>query len=425
MRIAMKGLLKGWNKQHTPSSWLAIGVAVVGIVLAVPPNTWGQPTLPDPLVGTWEVPAASPVQTFSGVVLFQGWTCDPAVMEVPAGTVVEIQIGVNPRERAAVGTFRPDTNMSASGPCLGDNNGWGITTNVARFGAGPETISLFVNDTMVEQRMIDIVVLSGAAAPNFFLTDLSGECTIDDFPVAGENTRVEWSQSAQDFAIAASGMGVPSGGGGTCPADMVKVGSVCVDTYEASVWENPDGTGTQYGATADNYPCADTGNDCKDQMYAVSRAGVTPSGFLTWFQAQQACGNVGKRLLSNAEWQMAAAGTPDPGDSPGEEDCKVAGAVEPVSTGSRENCVSAWGTYDMVGNMVEWSADWVPQSLACVPAIFAGTEDQNCLAGASTDAGPGALIRGGGFAGGALAGVFTVSGFNGLTATVYGFRCAR
>ena len=118
MGIATRGLLEGWEKQH--ALWLAIGAAVGVLVFAAPLNTWGQLTLPDPLVGTWEVPAAMPVQTFSGVVLFQGWTCDPAVMAVPARTVVEIQIGLNPRERTAVGTFRPDTNMSASGPCLGD-----------------------------------------------------------------------------------------------------------------------------------------------------------------------------------------------------------------------------------------------------------------------------------------------------------------
>ena len=134
MRVTARGLLNSWNTQPSLCSWLVRAVAVFGFVLAVPPTSLGQPTLPDPLVGTWEVPAASPVQTLSGVVLFRGWTCDPAVMAVRTGTVVEIQIGINPRERAAVGTFRPDTNMSASGPCLGDNNGWGITTNVTRFG---------------------------------------------------------------------------------------------------------------------------------------------------------------------------------------------------------------------------------------------------------------------------------------------------
>ena len=172
MRVTARGLLNGGNTPLSLCSWLVRAVAVFGFVLAAPPTSWGQPTLPAPLVGTWEVPAALPVQTFSGVVLFQGWLCDPAVIEVPDRTVVEIQIGANPRERAAVGTFRPDTNTI--GPCLGDNNGWGITTNVARFGAGPETISLFVNDTMVEQRMIDHRRPVGRGGAEFLSDRLSG-----------------------------------------------------------------------------------------------------------------------------------------------------------------------------------------------------------------------------------------------------------
>ncbi|MGH8558173.1 MAG: SUMF1/EgtB/PvdO family nonheme iron enzyme, partial [Methylococcales bacterium] len=85
---------------------------------------------------------------------------------------------------------------------------------------------------------------------------------------------------------------------------MVKVGSLCVDAYEASVWNTPAG-GTRFGAAADDYPCADNGNDCTGAIYARSEAGETPSGKITWFQAQQACVNAGKRLPTNAEWQMA------------------------------------------------------------------------------------------------------------------------
>jgi hypothetical protein len=55
------------------------------------------------------------------------------------------------------------------------------------------------------------------------------------------------------------------------------------------------------------------------------------------------------------------------------------------------------------------------------------TDDVMCLAGALTTGGPGALMRGGSFDNGTLAGVFTVNGgFTPSNASFYiGFRAAR
>lgn len=61
----------------------------------------------------------------------------------------------------------------------------------------------------------------------------------------------------------------------------------------------------------------------------------------------------------------------------------------------------------MVGNVTEWTADWVPQSTAC-PGWSGFSGDTMCLSGASTTAfGPGALLRGGFFFGGTNAGPLT------------------
>ncbi len=130
-------------------------------------------------------------------------------------------------------------------------------------------------------------------------------------------------------------------------------------------------------------------------------------------------------------WQAVALGTPDPGDSAaGSEDCNTkngggAGVNAVVPTGSRDSCVSGAGAFDTVGNLWEWVADWVPLSTACVTALFA--DDFNCLAGASTTSGPGALRRGGGFSDGTSAGVFAVSGSSqpSDSINVVGFRCGR
>lgn len=236
----------------------------------------------------------------------------------------------------------------------------------------------------------------------------------------------------------------------TCHTDSVAVGPACLDKHEASVWETTNaalikkikaGTATlanltagatQRGVASDDYGagCPDTGNGCKD-FYAVSIPGVTPSAFLTWFQAAAAARNSGKRLPTNQEWQAAALGTPDPGVSAaGSADCNTknggVGVDAVVPTGSRSNCVSDVGASDMVGNLWEWVAEWVPLSTAC-PGWGGFSDDVMCLAGAFNTGGPGALLRGGSFSIGSKAGVFAVSGFDTLSNSnrLIGFRAAR
>jgi hypothetical protein len=240
-----------------------------------------------------------------------------------------------------------------------------------------------------------------------------------------------------------------------CPVDAVVSGTVCMDKYEASVWRVPDplvtnkglvtkiqqgkataallaaGGATQLGTASDNYaPCADSGQNCTNDVYAVSLPGVTPSASVTWFQAQQACKNARKRLPTTTEWQAAVAGTPDPGPDNESTDCNTNGPPFAVTTtGSRTSCVSADGAFDMVGNLYEWVGDWVPRSTACGTwsAGVSPTGDDQCLVGAATTGEPGALLRGGNFGSGASAGPLAVFGsfgpsdaFNG-----FGFRCAR
>jgi formylglycine-generating enzyme required for sulfatase activity len=212
-----------------------------------------------------------------------------------------------------------------------------------------------------------------------------------------------------------------------------------VDKYEASVWETTNanlirkirrGTvtladllaagATQHGESSDDYGagCPDTGNGCVN-FYAVSIAGVTPSRYITWFQAAAAARNAGKRLLTNAEWQAAAFGTPD--GAP----CVVsAGGPGPTGTAG---CVSDVGVFDMVGNLHEWVDLWLPQSTTCLPSSLYGTNDINCIAGASTNTGPGAVIRQGSFASGAGAGVFGISATDMPThsSDSIGFRAGR
>lgn len=244
-----------------------------------------------------------------------------------------------------------------------------------------------------------------------------------------------------------------------CPEDSVKAGDVCMDTYEASVWRVPDPTGrnrklvkkiqkgriqavtdlTSRGAVQLGVgchrppcypPCTEKGASCTD-VFAVSLPGVIPSSAITWFQAQQACANAGKHLPTSAEWQQAVAGSPDPGGDNETTDCNTTSVTamlpeDPVPTGSRSSCVSSFGAFDMVGNLYEWTADWVPRSTAG-PGWGAFSDDDMFLSGAAVTApGPGALVRGGGYENGAGAGPLWVSaGIEPSFVFDVGFRCAR
>jgi hypothetical protein len=251
-------------------------------------------------------------------------------------------------------------------------------------------------------------------------------------------------------ASAASFPGIPVT---KCGGDAVLAGTVCLDRFEASVWRVPNPTttnaslvrriqlgrataadltargATQLGTAVDDYaPCTDNGQNCANDIYAVSLPSVLPSALITWFQAQEACANAGKRLPTSAEWQVGANGTPDPGPDNGTTDCNTASGQSALPTRARSGCVSAAGAFDMVGNLAEWVADWVPQSTTC-PGWASFSNDDMCLAGVSTTANaPGALVRGGASVsiGGPLAGPLAVRDFPAFhTANFIGFRCAR
>jgi formylglycine-generating enzyme required for sulfatase activity len=229
-----------------------------------------------------------------------------------------------------------------------------------------------------------------------------------------------------------------------------------MDKYEASVWLVPDPTGanqalvkkiqngkakapdltdggaSQIGVGGDDYGlCGDGGQGfCANFFYAVSLPGVTPSAHTTWFQAQAACENARKRLPSNAEWQMAVIGSPDPGADDGTDDCNTSSTGAVAATGSRTSCVSLRGAFDMVGNLYEWVADWVPRSTSTCggwDASVSPTGDSQCLIGAATTGEPGALLRGGNFGSDHNAGPHAILANLGPSTASggIGFRCAR
>jgi len=253
-----------------------------------------------------------------------------------------------------------------------------------------------------------------------------------------------------------------------CPPDAEKVGPLCVDKYEASTWAVPpelvdkvkagtvtlaDLNDTSSGATATQVSLSEDGScnapfpstfpatgNWSDKVFAVSVKGVTPTACVTWFQAEQACAASGKRLLTNQEWQRAAAGTPDGSQ------CNVSG-TSVAKTGANPDCVSRWRIYDMVGNVWEWVADWDDLATNCTHWASDFGSDVSCFGGPGSPPGsvplspgyvdlslPGAVLRGGDRVSGTDAGVFAITDYAfhiggsdtpALSNALVGFRCAR
>jgi len=129
---------------------------------------------------------------------------------------------------------------------------------------------------------------------------------------------------------------------------MVKVGDFWIDRWEMATCDGAtdlSGQRTGYGTTA----------------LGCSSWGQEPKTNITWFQAQQMCANAGKRLCTNAEWQLAASGTPDPGPTGGAgPECNVTGGS--TVQGAHPGCTSRFGVQDMIGGVWEWIADWAAET---------------------------------------------------------------
>lgn len=96
---------------------------------------------------------------------------------------------------------------------------------------------------------------------------------------------------------------------------------------------------------------------CVDRYEFPNIKDTRPMGNVSYDQAKQYCEQKGKRLCTAQEWQWACSGlegyTYPYGWNVEEQKCNAdTRAVE--TSGSRHNCVSKFGGYDMTGNIFEW-----------------------------------------------------------------------
>jgi hypothetical protein len=75
---------------------------------------------------------------------------------------------------------------------------------------------------------------------------------------------------------------------------------------------------------------------------------------VTWHEAQAYCQEVGTRLPTEAEWEYAARA-----GSTGSSNIVIDGSAHEVA----QRPANAWGLYDMLGNVYQWTSDWYAPTL--------------------------------------------------------------
>jgi hypothetical protein len=170
---------------------------------------------------------------------------------------------------------------------------------------------------------------------------------------------------------------------GSCPADMVEVsGDYCQvveQICEEYISEKKDRC-AKYRNKVRCFGKSRSMHFCVDRYEYPNQAGVKPTVSVTWDEARELCATEGKRLCTADEWTQACEGPEHspypygfvrngeacnhdktyivPDDSAYQNPQTRAKEVERVSqsepSGTRANCVSAYGVFDMTGNVDEW-----------------------------------------------------------------------
>ncbi len=166
-----------------------------------------------------------------------------------------------------------------------------------------------------------------------------------------------------------------------CPAGMIPTAAICVDRFEAVLFEVlPDGSTQAWS------PFHNPGSRA---MRAASIEDVVPQGYINGRQAGAACAAAGKRLCTDTEWLRACRGAANQTYPYGAQRqagvCNDARARHPAieyfgtsaswiwselgnacinqladglaRTGGHAGCVTSEGAYDMMGNVHEWTSD--------------------------------------------------------------------
>ena len=100
-------------------------------------------------------------------------------------------------------------------------------------------------------------------------------------------------------------------------------------------------------------------NYCIDRYEWPNRKGMVPLSYVSFYQATDSCFVAGKRLCSSEEWSLACSGPYGwkyPYGQNYERHACVTHDTSARSSGSKPECRAYFGSFDMSGNLLEWTA---------------------------------------------------------------------
>ncbi|WP_409524836.1 hypothetical protein [Nitrincola sp. MINF-07-Sa-05] len=133
--------------------------------------------------GTVENPA--PSTTEAGIGVISGWHC--------TSEIIEIYIDDQFIGRAGSGTPRGDTQQI----CGHQNTGFSLLFNYNLLSEGAHVLKAYADGDLFATRTFSSAQSGGAD----FRHGVSRSIIVDDFPVNGQSTILEWSTAKQNFAI--------------------------------------------------------------------------------------------------------------------------------------------------------------------------------------------------------------------------------
>lgn len=201
-------------------------------------------------------------------------------------------------------------------------------------------------------------------------------------PTSGSTTPVEPARTATTSSASPNASAsVPAARPTPCPDDMAEVkGAFCTELeqrclkkrkpWQCAAFEKPS------RCKGERKPM----HYCIDRYEYPNQKGETPEVMQSWDDAKAKCEAQHKRLCTDSEWTLACEGpdelpfpygyardparcpidkkSPKVNESllfnPRTQDAEVARLDQREPSGSRPQCVSAYGVFDLTGNVDEW-----------------------------------------------------------------------